>query len=221
MNKIVLFALLAACASGAHASDLALRIEHDSTVIGADGVTRNVRFAERLIRRGGQSWLVRVIPPGAHRDGEHASGGRAHKHMDVAAATRWVVRTDDGRLRVRLVDEHERMIVEVAPVDYANIGFDGRWSTAAQLLDPEQLKHMKPLARRAAVGSRWYESETPDARVLVLWDEREQYPRRIESTNAAGTRRSTLTATRESMPAVPPWTRLDGYAQKEYSDLLD
>ena len=30
-----------------------------------------------------------------------------------------------------------------------------------------------------------------------------------------------LFTTREALPAVLPWTRLDGYALKEYSDLLD
>ena len=221
MKKFLLATLLGASAAATAADDLALRIEHDSTVIGADGVTRNVRFAERLIRRDAQSWLARVLPPGAHEETEHTTGAKGHKHMDTAAATRWVTRAPDGKLRVRLVNDHDRMIVDIAPVDYANIGFDGRWSTAAQLIDPDQVARMKASGRSAPAGTRWYESGTPDARVQVLWDEKDKYPRRIESANAAGTRRSTLTATRESLPATMPWTRLDGYVQKEYSDLLD
>lgn len=221
MKKLLLATLLGASAAATAADDLALRIEHDSTVIGADGVTRNVRFAERLIRRDAQSWLARVLPPGAHEEAEHTTGAKGHKHMDTAAATRWVTRAPDGKLKVRLVNDHDRMIVDIAPVDYANIGFDGRWSTAAQLIDPEQIRQMKPFARSAPAGTRWYESGTPDARVQVLWDEKDKYPRRIESSNAAGTRRSVLNATREALPAVLPWTRLDGYALKEYSDLLD
>ena len=132
-----------------------------------------------------------------------------------------MLRSDDGKLRVRIVDAHEKMVVDVPPVDYANIGFDGKWTTASQLLDPEQIKRMKASSRNAPAGTRWYEGGSRDAKVQVLWDEKDRYPRRIESANANGTRRSTMSATREAMPAVMPWTRLNGYAQKEYSDLLD
>lgn len=205
----------------AHADELALKVEHETVAIGADGVTRITRFGERLIRRDNQSWVARILPPGAHEDVDHQAGGKSHKHMDVSAASRWVQRSDDGKLSVRIVNDHEKMIVAVAPVDYANIGFDGRWTTAAQLLDPAQIKRMKPITRSAPAGARWYEGGTPSAKVHVLWDESARYPRRIESTNPNGTQRATLIATREAMPAAMPWTKLDGYAHKEYSDLLD
>ncbi len=222
MNKPLLATLLAGFLSGAvHADELALRVEHETTALGADGVTRSTRFGERLIRRDNQSWVARILPPGAHDDSEHQTGGKNHKHMDVSAAARWVQRSDDGTLRVRIVDSHEKLVVDVAAVDYANIGFDGRWSTAAQLLDPEQIKRMKPVARSAPAGARWYEGGSGGTRVHVLWDENARFPRRIESANSGGNRRATLTATREAMPAVMPWAGLDGYARKEYSDLLD
>ncbi|MBS0345091.1 MAG: hypothetical protein JSR69_01400 [Proteobacteria bacterium] len=208
-------------AAPAVAGDLALKVEHDITTLGADGVTRIVRFGERLVRRDEQSWVERILPAHAHETEDHKAGDKNHKHMDTSAAARWVQRGNDGKLRVRIVNGHERMIVDIAPVDYANIGFDGKWTTANQLLDPEQLKRMKTSSRSAPAGTRWYEGGTSQTRVQVLWDEKEQYPRRIESANPAGTQRSTLIATREAMPARLPWTRLDGYVQKEYSDLLD
>lgn len=208
-------------AAPAVAGDLALKVEHDITTLGADGLTRTVRFGERLVRRDKQSWVERILPPHAHEAEEHKAGDKGHKHMDTSAAARWVQLGEDGKLRVRIVNGHERMIVDIAPVDYANIGFDGKWTTANQLLDPEQLKRMKVSSRSAPAGTRWYEGGTAQTRVQVLWDEKEQYPRRIESANPAGTSRSTLIATREAMPARLPWTRLDGYVQKEYSDLLD
>ncbi|WP_374261454.1 hypothetical protein [Zoogloea sp.] len=222
MHKILIRTLCGALiATAAHADDLALKVEHETVALGADGVTRITRFGERLIRRDNQSWVARILPPGAHEEADHQAGGKTHKHMDVSAASRWVQRGEDGKLRVRIVNGHEKMIVDVAPVDYANIGFDGRWTTAAQLLDPEQIKRMKPIPRSAPAGARWYEGGTRDAKVQVLWDESARYPRRIESTNASGTQRATLTATREAMPATLPWATLTGYAQKEYSDLLD
>lgn len=219
--KTFLLAGLIGLAPLAHGADLAVKVDHDITVLGADGVTRINRFSERLIRRDNQSWVVRVLPPHAHDEDEHKAGDKGHKHMDLAAAARWVVRQDDGSMRVRLVNDHERMIVEIAPVDYASIGFDGKWTTASQLLDPEQIKRMQPGKRGAPAGARWYEGGTRNARVQVLWDEKEQYPRRIESTSANGTGHSTMIVTREPMPATLPWKGLAGYAQKDYSDLLD
>ncbi|MEY5099715.1 MAG: hypothetical protein RJA36_2434 [Pseudomonadota bacterium] len=222
MKKILLSCTLGTllCAS-AMAQDLALQIEHESVSLSADGVTRSTRFAERLIRRGQQSWIARILPAGAHEQAEHHSGGKGHKHMDTAAAARWVVRDDNGRLQVRLVDTREKMVVDVASTDYANIGFDGRWTTASQLLDPEQVRRMQPIQRSAPAGCRWYEGKSSEARVQVLWDERAGFPRRIESANHSGSQRSTLVARQEAMPATLPWTTLKGYVQKEYSDLLD
>lgn len=39
-------------------------------------------------------------------------------------------RGKDGKLRVRIVHRHEKAIVEITPVDYDNIGFDGKWNSA-------------------------------------------------------------------------------------------
>lgn len=222
MNKLILAALLGSLIPlAAWASDLAIKVEHEITTLSADGVTRVTRFGERLIRRDNQSWVARIIPASAHEEADHHTAGKGHKHMDIAAASRWVERGSDGKLRVRIVNAHEKVTVDITPVDYNNIGFDGKWTTASQLLDPEQIKRMKAITRSAPAGARWYEGGTRDAKVQVLWDEKENYPRRIDSANAAGTSRSSMVVTREKMPSVMPWTQLKGYAQKEYSDLLD
>lgn len=205
----------------AQAEDLALKIEHESTSLSADGVTRVTRFSERLVRRDHQSWLSRIIPAGAHDETDDQGGGKSHKHMDVNAASRWVVKGADEKLRVRIVDGHEKLVVDVPPTDYGNIGFDGRWSTANQLIDPAQLQRMKLSVRPAPVGARWYEGGSRDTRVWLLWDEKAQYPRRIESANAKGTQSSLMVVTREAMPERLPWTGLATYSQKEYADLLD
>lgn len=205
----------------AGAVDLALKVEHETESVGSDGVTRTTRFAERLVRRDGESWVERILPPHAHDEDEHRTGARGHKHMDVSAAARWVTRAADGKLAVRVVSRHEKVMVDVAPVDYPNIGFDGRWTTASQLMDPEQLSRMKPSSRSAPAGARWYETSTPAMKLQVLWDEKEQYPRRLESASLRGTGRASTVATREAMPVTPPWQSLQGYARKDYSDLLD
>jgi len=205
----------------AQAQDLALKIEHESTSLSADGVTLITRFSERLVRRDHQSWLSRIMPAAAHEEAEHSSGAKNHKHMDVNAASRWVVRGGDGKLRVRIVNAHEKLVVDVAPTDYGNIGFDGRWSTASQLVDPLQLQRMKASSRVAPAGTRWYEGGSRELRVMLLWDEKGQYPRRIESANAQGTQSSQMVVTREAMPERLPWTGLESFSQKEYADLLD
>ena len=221
--KKYLFSLLLGLATTlpAAAQDLALRIEHESYALGSDGVTRITRFSERLIRRDRQSWVARIVPPGAHEEAEHQAGDKSHKHMDLSAAARWITLANDGKLQVRLVNGHERMIISVPPADYANIGFDGKWTTASSLLDPEQIGKMKPAARPAVTGAKWYEGGTAEMKVLILWDEAARYPRRIESANATGTRRNLMVVHREPMPATLPWSTLKGFAEKEFSDLLD
>jgi hypothetical protein len=219
--RLVFAGLLVSVGLLAQAEDLALKIDHETTSLSADGVTRITRFSERLVRRDQQSWLARIIPAGAHEDADHKLGGKSHKHMDVNAASRWVLKGADGKLRVRVVNDHEKLVVDVPPTDYGNIGFDGRWSTANQLIDPAQLQRMKASSRQAPAGARWYEGGSRDNRVWLLWDEKAQYPRRIESANARGTQSSLMVVTREPMPDRLPWTGLESYAQKEYSDLLD
>lgn len=222
MRVLLLPALAAALLSlPLHAQDLALQVEHVTTSIGSDGVTRTTRFGERLVRHDDQSWLERVLPPGAHDEADHQAGGADHKHMDVSAASRWVTRSADGKLAVRIVDAHGRRLFDVGPPDYANIGFDGQWTTASQLLDPLQVRKMVPVKAATAEGTRLYELTGRDHRVQVLWDERGQFPRRIESSNARGTLRSVMTATRIPMPARMPWAGLEGYREHGYSDLLD
>lgn len=220
--KFLLCALaLASTAAAAPTADLALRVDHEITTLSADGVTRITRYRERLLRQGEQTWRARVLPAGAHDAAEHERGGKPHKHLDLAASARWVTRNADGSLRVRMVDAHERQIVDLAPVDYANVDFDGKWASAVHLLDPARLQRMQPLTQPAPAGARWYESRGGELQVRVLWDEQAQYPRRIESRDASGNHRALAVVTREPLPAVLPWTRLDGYAHKDYSDLLD
>lgn len=218
-----LLALLLAAPAWAQeaAPSLALKIEHSITTLSADGITRDVRYAERMVRQGDQVWLARVLPPHAHEAEEHAAGGKAHKHMDVAAAARWVQRGDDGALRVRLVNAHDQLVVDVPQPDWGNVGFDGQWAAARHLLDPAQIQRMKPLERTAPAGARWYQGGTAAMKVLVLWDAKGQFPLRVESSNTQGTSRSVTVATREPLPATLPWSQLAGFKQKEYSDLLD
>ena len=107
--------------SQAHAKELALKIDYNSTATGTDGVTRTTRYSDKLIRRDNDSWFARVLPAHAHDEDEHAKGGKGHKHLDTTAAARWVTRQEDGKLQVRLVSTHEKMVVDIPKAEYSAI----------------------------------------------------------------------------------------------------
>jgi hypothetical protein len=223
MNRIILSTLtLIACVAPAAAGDLNLAIHHEIDSVGADGVHRKVDFSEHLYRRDNQVWVERAIPAGVHSDSEHADKhNEDHKHLDVAASARWIVRNAKGELQVQLVNRYERMIVNINPPDYGNIGFDGSWDAAYHLLSPRQLATMTATDLAAPDGCKWYENHNQSGWVKVLWDQKEQYPRQVESGNTSGTSHKRMDAKVTRSPLPLPWKNLAGYQQKEYSDTLD
>lgn len=226
MNRIILstLALIASVAplAPAAAGDLNLAIHHEIDSTGADGVHRKAEFSERLYRRHNQVWIERVIPAGVHSDSEHADKhNEDHKHLDVAASARWIIRNAKGDLQVQLVNRYEKMIVNINPTDYGNIGFDGGWDAAYHLLSPRQLASMTPTDLAAPAGCKWYESRNQSGWVKVLWDENEQYPRQVESGNTSRTSHKRMDVKITTSPSPLPWKDLAAYQQKEYSDTLD
>ena len=101
------------------------------------------------------------------------------------------------------------------------IGFDGHWESVWNLLDPARLKSFKALPDAAPAGARWYVNRTEQNTVRILWDEKHQYPRRIESTSLNGLNHSLTVATPGAVPATLPWLQLQHHQHKDYSDLLD
>jgi hypothetical protein len=213
---------------------------HESVTVGADGVTRTTSYRERMVRRDGHVWVERVRPDApahAHAHGHDdapASGGvrpvaadahAGHKHFDFASATRHV--THDGqRVRIEYVSAAERTVVDVPPAEYETTGFDGSWDNAYYLTPPARLKALAAGAKPGpAPGTRWYEQRiaTADARGVnrILWSEPLQAPLAIEYRSADGRVTRKLTLTPVARAASAPWTRLQGYARKEYADFLD
>jgi hypothetical protein len=230
-----------ACAAPAPALDAVLL--HESVTVGADGVTRTTTYRERMVRREGHVWVERV-KPGADGEAEHAhahdhahapapAGVRpvaaqahaGHKHFDFASATRHV--TYDGqRVRIEYVSAAERTVVDVPPAEYETTGFDGSWDNAYYLTPPARLKPLAASAKPGrAPGTRWYEQQVGSggARGMnrILWSETLQAPLAIEYRSADGRVTRKLTLTPVARAATPPWTRLQGYARKEYADFLD
>lgn len=213
--------LLPACcislAQAAPAPDVNLLVDHDITEKTPDGVTRQIHFQERIYRRAGLVWSERVLPKGAHDADEHARGEHGHKHLDLAAAARLVTPDGEQKAKIRLVNLHDKVVINVPPPEYGNVGFDGSWANAVHLLDPQQLRSMQPVAGKAGA----YQTRRGETTVRVDWDAKGEFPRRVESSNAAGTRLKVMRVRETNAPANTPWTALGSYRQKEYSDYLD
>jgi hypothetical protein len=86
------------------------------------------------------------------------------------------------------------VVVEIAPAEYATVGFDGSWQASYHLIDPVVLKSLKP-AERTSEG-QWYERPrvVGSKEVRVLWDTRHDFPLKVltRSGNGNATSRTTV-----------------------------
>jgi len=212
----ILPAALAANTAGA--PDQNLQIQHYSMTLGRDGVKRETTFTERVYRRNGEVWTERLIPAEASAEVDHDHAG--HNHPDAGSSPMWVRRQADGSLDARLVERHQRRTVKVDPQYYGNIGFNGNWGSIFYLSDPQSLKKMRAVGA-VSNGVQNYESKRGDVTVRVSWDVKGQYPRRVESSDAHGHVRRETRVTLIEAPNPLPWKTLAGYADVDYSDLLD
>jgi len=237
---------LTLAAGGAHAgADLDLHITRYSKVVTAEGVTREARYEETMLRRAGHVWTARVLPGTGHGHGHghedehgdrhgHGDGKSAgphkvaarksigHKHFNPVTLPRHVA-MEGGRLRLAYVDAQSKEVIAIPPGEFDNVGFDGSWDHAYHLLDTRGLQSMAVSTRRSPVpGARWRERERDGLYERVLWDEKKQVPLVIESGDKAGTfyNRTELKVA-AGVTRDLPWRKLNGYAQREYADFLD
>ncbi len=198
-----------------------LRVEHHLASLGADGVQRDARFAERVYRQGERVWIARELPATAvHADPDHDNPHAGHRHAETDTAPRWIERGANGALNVRVISEAQQKTYHVEPAEYGNIGFDGSWATAYHLLDPASLKAMRADGP-ARNGVQTYRARQSERTVTVDWDVAGQYPRRVESRNADGTQRKLTRVSVLPAPAAAPWTRAQRYTPADYTDLMD
>ncbi|WUR10974.1 hypothetical protein E7V67_014715 [[Empedobacter] haloabium] len=230
MTRYCLFLLALGLAGSVHAApDLDLRIAYYSRAVTAEGVTREARFEETMLRRDGHVWTARVLPPQpaghAHKPGVRHAATRAtsvHKHFNPALLQRHVA-LEGGKVRLEYVDAQSREVIAVPPGEFDNVAFDGSWARAYYLLDPARLRMLPPSGRKSGVaGARWRERERDGSYERVLWDERREIPLVIESGDTDGTslHRMVLTVHQGVTPDLP-WRALAGYARREYADFLD
>ncbi|HJV23460.1 MAG TPA: hypothetical protein VJ570_12230 [Holophagaceae bacterium] len=197
---------------------LAAVITTEQRQLTADGLTKQVRFQERFLRMGDRVWLERVLPSGTPPGPE----GSGHGHLDLDLAARLVRLQPDGQMALSYIHRGERTVVSAEARDYPEVGFHDSWGVVAHLVEPELLAKLKPLPRRSGVaGAVWYGRKNSQGWLRVLWSSRHRMALAVESASTDGHRMHRTTVRLQPMPRVLPWDQLQGYAQKEYTDLLD
>ncbi|WP_028101464.1 hypothetical protein [Pseudoduganella violaceinigra] len=221
LRTLVLALALAAPTTQAATSapPLDLRVEYYSKAVSPEGVTREVRYAETMLRRPGHVWVMRVLPQQAPAaEHEHS----VHKHFNPVLLPRHV-QQDGDKTRLEYVDARNKEVIAVPPGEYGNVDFDGSWTNAYYLFDPKLVQAM-PLSQRpsAVAGARWREQQRNGSFRRVLWDEQRQIPLRIESGDlAATTFHRVEVQAQANLATALPWQQTKGYAQREYGDFLD
>lgn len=216
--------LCSAARAGAPAPDLDLEITYTSRVVTAEGVTRESRYDERVLRRPGHVWIERIIPAVVAGDGHAgaADGAHEHKHFNHVVIPRHVL-IDDKKPRLEHVDAVNKLVIAIPPSEYGNVNFDGSFDNSFYLLDPKRVFAMALSARASQLPSaRWREVEQNGVFQRVLWDEQKQVALTIESGDKAGTfYRRVDVRPQPRLRGDLPWNKLKGYGHKEYSDFLD
>ncbi len=221
-------------AAAPNAPDLDLSIQYYHKVSTTEGVVREARYEEKMLRRLDHVWVERIHPTRtADQHNDDLSEARKktvtlkiiepeHKHFNHVIIPRHVV-LENNKPRVEYIDAHDKTVIAIAASEFENVNFDGSWANAYYLLDPKLVKSM-PLSIRASpiAGAQWHEREKNGVFQRVLWDEQKQIPRIMESGDKAGTFYQRVDVKPlASLTSDVPWKNLKGYAQKEYSDFLD
>ena len=221
--------------TGAPAADLDLNIQYYSRVLTPEGVTREIRYEEKMLRRPGHVWVTRVLQKNLHDRHKYEIGdqndkqdvalktkGHVQKNFNYVVLARHVI-LENNKLRVEFINAHDKESVAIPVSEYDNVNFDGSWENAFYLLDPRVVNAMPLSARSSSVpGTRWREREEKGLFQRVLWNDQKQIPHIIESGDKASTfYRRVEVKLQTSLSRDVPWQTLKGYAQKEYADFLD
>lgn len=199
----------------------ALRVEYHQWKLGKDGVRQEMSYAELIYRQPDSLWIERVVPDAVqHLHDDHQHAGMGHKHDDVTGAPLWIERDTQGKLDVKLVDRDEKRLIDIAEAYYGNVGFDGHWTESWHLADPETLKNLKP-TKTTADGLETYEINRGNQHITLVWNSKGQYAQSISAKDEHGLSGRTINASEIKSPKTLPWTQLNAYLPRDYSDLLD
>jgi hypothetical protein len=201
---------------------LELSVSYYDRSLNAEGVLREIRFQEKMQRRPGHVWVMRVLPKTASDSHSHNEATHDHKHFNPVLLPRHVM-MEKGNLKLEYVDRSKKEVINIVASEFENVSFDGSWVNAYFLVDPQQVLAM-PLSTKTSTvsGAHWYEQQKNGVFQRVLWDEVNMIPLEIETGKRDGTvfRKVTVTVTAKDQ-VDSPWQKTQGYQQKEYSDFLD
>jgi hypothetical protein len=141
---------------------------------------------------------------GFHAAGEHANGGKAHKHLDVATASRWITKDATGKAQLKLVPAYEKVVVTVGKADFDSVGFDGSWDAAWGLIDAGTLKRMKPEPTSDDLTT--YTLAEKGRSLKVVWNSRLKLPALVESKDRTSQRHTVVHVL--GIPPARPWDGL-------------
>ncbi len=209
----------------AEAPPTQLRLSYHTMAIGSDGVQRDTRYANVMVRRPGRVWIERDLPAvlrdSAGHGHEHAHGPQAgHAHDEAQGAPLQIHRDAEGKERVEVVLAKTARVIEVDRAHHGNVGYGGSWEAVYWLVPPAALGRMQKLGP-AQAGVQRYRAVAGEQVTLVDWDVAGQFARRVERTDGHGTSRYLMTAAVLPAPAVLPWKASEAYSRGDYSDLLD
>ena len=208
-------------AKNAAAPDVDLTIRYFTRELSSEGVLRENSYGEKMIRRSGHVWSYRVLPGRvAESDTKHPN--HEHKDFNYIVLPRHV-KFDGNKVNIEFINTHDRQVINIVPTEYENVNFDGSWLNTYYMIDPKAVAAM-PVSQRpaSAANSRWHEVKKNGLFQRVLWDEKKSIPLIIETGDQKNTffRRITVSPN-TGLTKDLPWSHLQGYAQKEYSDFLD
>jgi hypothetical protein len=207
------------------APEVDLRVAYDSRTVGSDGVRRETHHVNRVYRRKGSVWTERELPANVRESAshghDHGHGPQAgHAHDEAQGAPLRVTRRADGSELVEVVLARTRRVIEVDRAHHGNVGYGGSWDAVYWLIPPASLRKMEAVGAPRA-GVQRYRLSQGERTLQVDWDVAGQYPRRIERSDAHGTSRDVVTATRVAGPLAAPWKASAAFDRGDYSDLLD
>lgn len=207
------------------APEVDLRVVYDSRTVGSDGVRRETHYVNRVYRRKGSVWTERELPANVRESAshghDHGHGPQAgHAHDEAQGAPLRVTRRPDGGELVEVVLARTRRVIEVDRAHHGNVGYGGSWDGIYWLIAPASLRKMDKVGT-ATAGVQRYRLDQGERTLRVDWDVAGQYPRRIERSDAHGTSRDVVTATRVAGPLAAPWKASESFDRGDYSDLLD
>lgn len=214
------------------AEPLSAIVTFASTVVTAEGITKQTQFQDLLVRDKNSIWTQRIIagaapqPAEGHRhsqqqDHHHNQQQEHHHNLNFSLAGRWIELDNSNQTRFRLVHAEDKTIIEPRINEYGTLGFDGVWETAYYQVNRAALKTMKVLNNKAPKYAVWYEKQDEQAFIRVLWDGKNEIPLAIETGNRDGKTINKITFTQVTPPATLPWQALSDYHTIAYEDLLD